>query len=700
MALMNVAASLVDVALLRHASVSPRLQTEASRLLLMVVALAEKLGAAADASAATREQLRVLLWHSDDDMVRAIQQRREEGELSTLEPPQAATTSIRIGHLLAVTAFSSTDDNVLPAKDPSEEIGGAKILAAAAMLLERYQACAWHEPVGALEAAEELFLDSFLPLLLKVDDVEELQLFLIKQLFHPDVVRQGIVWETWRELLCFGWNEDRAATVLTTLLSLAQLETDAKTRSCLASGVQLELYELIAFVYPELPDALKRICIDAATEVIDAIFPEGPNHAFTLKVAAQMGLLEHLAAASFLKHYDHPEKEAWINKYLPMCFECCGTGLDLLNSSPDLKAAERSGMMRILDVCLLVVKAILDDSDAKGAEVHELADMLVPMSSEILTQLSKVDRGALSSAAAAASRSRSGPTLYDVMLEREASRSLSRILETATYVLGSLGGVLKRNQSNQFALALRDLSLILEQAPANEASGAAASIAWFASRTLFDVQVAQSDVEVIWQLFSRLFQNLSSSVAIGGRTSSAAASVLAPPHLPIVLDAFYRFLAHSNVVEHPGGSVQHMLHESVRSRFREFLTLKRLQAPEADRVFRADLSASHRSGARVRLEREFSRRFPGERGSFSSPDSDATKRLRGLAGDDDAPTNEGVGDTSSKRRKLDTLVSMCRRAHEMFASPPSVSLLHAVGEQELDAATRLLEHLLASGALA
>ncbi|TYZ67925.1 hypothetical protein PybrP1_012465 [[Pythium] brassicae (nom. inval.)] len=691
MAIVNVAACLADVALLRRAPALPaRVQAEASRLLLMVVALAEKLGAAADASASAREQVRVLLWHPDDDMVRAIQQRREEGGgggsqryaeaddeallATTTTTTTTTTTSIRLGHLLAVAAFSSTDDNVLPAKDPSEERGGAKMLAAAAMLLGRFETCAWHEPVGALREASDLFLDVFLPLLLKVDDVAELQLFLLQQLVHPGVARQGIIWETWRELLCFGWDEARAAAVLTTLLSLAQCnDADATAGRWLTPDVQQALFEMLAFVFSGLPPPLKRLCVAEATTVIDALFSEGPAHAFTRQVASQMALLEHLVAASFLRTYnddndndndnDNAEaKDAWVAKYLPLCFECCGTVLDLLTANgAALAPAERGGMLRILDVCLLVAKAVLDDSDARGADVDELAAMLVPMSSEILTQLSFVDSG-------------------------DGSRTLPRILETCTHVLGALGPTLKRNASNQFVLVLRDLARILER---QEAGSAAVSVAWFASRTLFDVHVAPSDVAVVWQLFAQLFQRLSSGMA------AAAASAL---HAPLVLDAFYRFLAHSNVpTTHPlptsGAAVREMLHASAHGRFRAFFALKRLSLADADRALRAELRAPQRTHAFMRLEQQFVSRFLG---AVEPIDSDqepsALKRARHSADRD--------GDAGSKRRKLEALVAMCRRTHEMFGAGLSASLLHAVGEQEVDAATQLLEQLLASGALA
>lgn len=706
MALVNVAASLTQLS--QSASVRnipKKVQAEASRLLQMVVALAEKLGGADTSSigALAREQLRVLLWHSDDEMVRAIQQRRYEEVASPTS--HGDDSSIRIGHLLAVAAFGSTDDNILPAEDLNEDIGGAKILAAAAMLLERFQSCAQYVPLTSLPESIALFLDSFLNLLLRVANIEELQLFLIKQLFHPDPCRRLILWDVWKEFLCFGWDEERAGTVLTTLIALAQCESGQlqPPGSSLATGIQLEVYELIVSLYPDMSDSLKRICIDEATKIVDVIFSEGPAHRYTLKVASQLTLLEKLSSVSFLKSYDHPEKEEWIAKYLPMCFECCGTVLDLLNSSSDLTHDEKQGMLRILDVCLLIVKAVLDDSDAQRPDFDELARMLVPMSLEILTQLAKIIPRA-----SGLNRSHKTPTILDLKLERGATRTLVRMLESSTQVLRKLAYLLKRNQTNQFVVVLRDLSQILEQAPAHEASGVAANIAWFAKTTLFDAQVAEADKEVVWQLFMRLFRNLSCPPSSSANAAGAKGIAILSPHLSTTFDAFYQFLAHSNVVEyqdrHPSLSVSSMLHESAKAQFTKFLSLQQLSNAELDKAFCTELSSSNNGQlARRRHQNVYGERFPDER--RPSDDDESSKRSLESTGESEPALDALIdsqdseaGQPARKRLKLDAFVSICRRTHQALSSSEqitSAAVLRTVTEQELDEATKVLEQLLA-----
>lgn len=675
----------------------------------LVAGLAEKLGADSSINASTKEQVRVLLWHSDDEMVRAIRQRREmtEGQANGNGNVQHTEASILCGHLLVVAAFGSTDENILPAEDPNEEIGGAKILAAAAMLLQRYQNYASYASVQDLRDPNELFLDFLMGLLLKVDDLEELQLFLIKQAFHPDPSRRFVIWEVWKEFMCYGWDEGRACAVLGMLLDFGQWE--GTTAKIMADGAQSDVYALIAFLYPDMPDSLKRCCIDQATHVIDAICSEGPDHKFTLQTASQLNLLERLSSVSFLKNYDHPEKEEWIAKYLPMCFECCGTVLDLLNSTSDTKPSEKRPMMRILDVCLLAVKAIFDDDDTRESDFEELCRLLVPMNAEILTQLGKSKGSARVSAAASNSmtssyRSRTTPTIVDIKLDRETDRTLLRVLETCTHLLGRLGTAFKRNQSNQFVLALKDMSQLLEQAPPqHESSGVAASIAWFAKNALYDVQVAEGDMEVVWQLFTRLFRNLSSpatAAAGGGKT-------ILSPRLSTTFDAFYQFVAHSNVASHQSSGanrhLQKMLHENVKELFKEFLSLKKISREEAGvACSSAIMTSAYRAQTKRQHQRLLSERFPEEEGGRNGSSNSLAKRGYDALMDDAPHSGEtsaqesNDGGRSRKRQKVETLASMCKRMQEVCAAAhASHRAFDAVSEKELDEAAHILQQLLA-----
>ncbi|KAF1325407.1 hypothetical protein FI667_g9201, partial [Globisporangium splendens] len=689
MALVNVGSILLKLSRRTNSRVPENVQAEAWRLMSMVAGVAEKLGEDASINASTKEQMRILLWHSDDEMVRAIKQRRELANDSASASAQAQNleASIRGSHLLIVAAFGSTDDNILPAEDPHEDIGGAKILAASAMLLERYQHYASQVVAQDLREPNELFLDFLMAMLLKVDDLEELQLFLIKQALHPDPSRRFIIWEVWREFMCYSWDEECAGTMLSTLIEFGQYE--GTTGKLLAAGTQSEVFELIAFLYPDMADSLKKFCIDHATDVIDAICSEGPDHKFTLFTASQLNFLEKLSSVSFLKSYDHPGKVEWVAKYLPMCFECCGTVLDLLNSTSNPKPEKKTPMLRILDLCLLVVKAIFDDDGSRESDAEDLSRLLVPLASEIVSHLAKCKSSRPSAAtnSMASHRSRKNPTMADMRLDDEESHTLHRILESCTYLLGKLGSALKRNQSNQFVLVMKDVCQLLEQTSGQEANGIATSIAWFAKNTLYDVQVAEEDMEVVWQLFTRLFRNLSSKS--GGKTTS--------PQLSTTFDAFYQLLAHSNVANHQSSntnrSVQEMLHENVRDLFRDFLSLQQISREEAQRVSTITMIKTSQAQVRWQHQQLFSERFPEEKDEIDA--SNGVKRdhdeldamiADGIIGE------ESTGGRLTKRQKVEIVASMCKRIHESLASNDASD---ALTEEELDDASRMLRQLLA-----
>uniref|UniRef100_K3WDU3 Uncharacterized protein n=1 Tax=Globisporangium ultimum (strain ATCC 200006 / CBS 805.95 / DAOM BR144) TaxID=431595 RepID=K3WDU3_GLOUD len=691
MALVNIGSIFLELSRKTNSRVPENVQAEAWRLTSLVAGVAEKLGDDTNINASTKEQMRVLLWHSDEEMVRAIKQRRElTNELanaSASAQAQNLEASIRGSHLLIVAAFGSMDGNILPAEDPHKDIGGAKILAASAMLLERYQHYASHAVTQDLREPNKLFLDFLMATLMKVDDLEELQLFLIKQALHPDPSRRFIIWEVWREFMCYGWDEERAGTMLSTLIEFGQYEGTAG--KLLAAGTQSEVYELVVFLYPDMADSLKRFCIDHATDVIDTICSEGPDHKFTLFTASQLNFLEKLSSASFLKSYDHPEKEEWVAKYLPMCFECCGTVLDLLSSTSNAKSEKTNPMLRILDLCLLVVKAIFDDDGSRESDIEDLSRLLVPLASEIVSHLAKCKpfRPSAATNSMTLQHSKKNPTMADMKLEDEESHTLHRILESCAYLLGKLGSALKRNQSNQFVLVVKDVCQLLEQASAQDVSGIATSIAWFTKNALYDVQVAEEDMEVVWQLFTRLFRNLSRK--FDGKAIS--------PQLSTTFDAFYQLLAHSNVVNHQSSSmnrsVQQMLHENARGLFTEFLSLKQISRAEAQRVWVIAMGKTSQAQTRRQLQQLFSERFPEEKDGIDA--SNGVKRdydeldamiANGMVGE------ESTGGRLTKRQKVEIVASMCKQMHESLASNDASD---ALTEEELDDASHMLKQLLA-----
>uniref|UniRef100_H3HB14 Uncharacterized protein n=1 Tax=Phytophthora ramorum TaxID=164328 RepID=H3HB14_PHYRM len=147
-------------------------------------------------------------------------------------------------------------------------------------------------------------------------------------------------------------------------------------------GVGDEILQLLAFIYADMPLALKDVCMDQVTAVIDMISSEGPGHQFNLLIASQLHLLETLAGVHFLQKYDGPMKDEWVGKYLPMCFECCGTILELMTAETKAPTSKREtifGMVRVLDMCLLVLRGVFDDNEPRQDDIAELSIILLPL---------------------------------------------------------------------------------------------------------------------------------------------------------------------------------------------------------------------------------------------------------------------------------------------------------------------------------
>ncbi|KAG6951670.1 hypothetical protein JG688_00013629 [Phytophthora aleatoria] len=83
----------------------------------------------------------------------------------------------------------------------------------------------------------------------------------------------------------------------------------------------------------------------------------------------------------------------WLCEYFPECFECCGVVIQLLSEQSDDEKAENDiGMIRLLDMCLLVIKAGLDyfetkrddwfdEDDSEGSDSEQEAG--VPLQTDV-----------------------------------------------------------------------------------------------------------------------------------------------------------------------------------------------------------------------------------------------------------------------------------------------------------------------------
>ncbi|KAI9997889.1 hypothetical protein PInf_002146 [Phytophthora infestans] len=542
----------------------------------------------------------------------SILKQRQPAEITNVDVEK----SIQWGHLLVLTAFAG--------------FGGGSSSSA--------------------EYPTKLFTDLMLEFFLGFDSVVELQLVLLKQTLYPDWTQRTLCWEIWRELLCFSWDETLAGQTLQLLLDITQWDDDSGASFVLASGVGDEILQLIAFVYADLPVLLKDVCMDQVTAIIDVISSEGPGHQFNLRVASQLHLLEKLVAVQFLKFFYQPKEK-----------------------TPLAKHEDILGMMRVLDMCLMVLRGVFDDNEPKQDDIAELSVILVRMSTEALTQLAMHMKHTGSSQSDVLPGSKR--TSRSERLEKTGSSCFGRAIETSLYLLSKLGPVLKANRSNQCVQVMKDLRTITDNTQ-------------FIGASLFDVQVASGDIPIVTQLLFSLFQKLfAAAPRTGGRQLAPLALLLS-----VGLDALYELLAHSNIVEQSGAALSTLLAGDLKQSFVQSVSMRRLSPDDVAKALETAQSSTLQSLKRNQSSgyRVFRGRFPDESSElYADPEQSSHDFSNKRSAEDSS------GSLPQKRHKLDHFVSLCREIESSLASIESdEAAANILSGKELEDATAVLHKLL------
>ncbi|CAI5705633.1 unnamed protein product [Peronospora effusa] len=636
-------------------------------------------------SCQTRASIRTLLWHPAAEMVRAVGQR-QPSDMTTTD----VDSSIQWSHLLILTAFAASESNT----DGDTVYTDSNRAIEVSQLFQRYRECALTDLHSRLIEVTELFMDLMLGYFFNFEDIAELQLTLLKQTLYPDWMQRTLCWEIWRELLCFCWDEVLAVQALQMLVDITQWDDSSSDKSfVLASGVIDEVLQLTAFVYTDMPLPLQDVCMDQVTAVIDVISSKGPGHHFNQRVASQLHLLEKLVGVRFLHSYNGLMKDEWAARYLPICFECCGTILDLL-SSEEASTTNHGGvlnMIRVLDMCLLVLRGVFDDSEPRQDGIAELSVILVRMSTEALSQLAKhcKQTGGLQ-VAANGLRPLTNRTNRSLALEKAGSRCIGRAVETSLYVLTKLGPVLKSNKNNQCVQVMKDLLAMIDSAHFLEQDGALSDTpiitARFVDATLFDLQVAGSDTAVVWQLVLALFQKLFATT----RHQTTQATLL----LSVILDALYKFIAHSNVVEQPGVALRTLLANEFQP-FRQSVSMWKLAPDGVAKALETAESSTLQSLKRSQNSqyRAFRDRFPDEPAELYAESDQFGKNVSVTPTKRSADNSEAL---PQKRHKITHFVSLCREVESLLSSMEDDKIAAKIlSGKELEDATTVLHKLLA-----
>ncbi|KAK1946398.1 hypothetical protein P3T76_001951 [Phytophthora citrophthora] len=185
----------------------------------------------------------------------------------------------------------------------------------------------------------------------------------------------------WQELLCHCWDETAAGLALELLLLRAQMDVDGDSDNWMGATATLQV---VSSLYAQFPVTLKRFSMDQVSVLVSTLIDEGPAYPFTPRMQLQLELLRYLAAVDFLDNSDDLDTAQWLDDYFPECFVCCGVALQLLD---DWKQEDGVGMLRMMDMCLLVFKTVLGTFATKREDFYTLLKILTPTITAALTRL-------------------------------------------------------------------------------------------------------------------------------------------------------------------------------------------------------------------------------------------------------------------------------------------------------------------------
>lgn len=668
--------ALLEATIVKAASLPTKCIVELSRQLTMQLGFVEKLPTDEAIAADTVAIVCSLLDHPQADMERALSERQSLLVNEAASTPNTSLPNeVRWVHLLLHTGLAVSYDG-----DQENDSVNDSPAVAATKVLERYRECALLGCVNHNVPSFDHFIDFMIGFLLKMSDHMG---FLIQQTFHPAAAQRVLFWRIWNECMTNCWSEAQAGANLQALFDCVLWEGNS---TIVTIGVRRDIMDLVAFLYLDMSEVLKRKCLDTVTALVDLICRDGPTHSFSLSTAAQIELLDVLVTAKFLVDYNHPEKEDWIQHYLPMSLECCGTILDLLSKSnlptTRIHIDEFFGRVRVLDVCLLVIRAVFDDNEPREAELGELMLIVVPLCTEALTQVSKLrdfPTPQVSSVRSSTTRSLNRPKASPqsrqqpdfLLLDDESRRSCNRVLETTLYLLAKVGPALKQNRNNECAQVVKDLTNIV-----NVRTDLNVPVACFVENTLFDVEVAECDGEVMWQLFSQLFRKLLAPSMKNGQA-------LEPSYSEIVcFDAFLAFLMNSSLIESKSQHVREILDGATSIRFMKYMALKKLDP--AQRTF--SNQQAYRNLWSQNMHQSLVLRFPEQ----TDAPKLGEKRAHELI--DEERYYSGDASEPPKRQKLDQLTSLLGVMYNKLRSlPPNSNTV--LTDEDFENATSFIEYL-------
>ncbi|ETV65729.1 hypothetical protein H257_17614 [Aphanomyces astaci] len=333
---------------------------------------------------------------------------------------------------------------------------------------------------------------------------QALQLRLLQHTFQSDSIsHRPLCRVVWMQALHL-WNQfddggggGYSDDIVRLLLDLMMCDDDN-----LDMAHRITIGDLIVDLSVAMHASQKMLIVDSVSTVVERICADGPSHAFGRVDQAKLCLLERFSR-SLLDGVDDAYRVVYTEKYMRMCYECCGTAVQIIEQASD------DGLWRIVDATLLVLGGIFSshavDDSTDDDDVQACIAETMPMLLQVLDQLATLTCPP-------------GP-------------SQRRIVHTSRSLLTSFHHGLKRNQQNHLVVLL-DALLRLAQWPSMGVAVAGWMI-W-----LGDVQVPPHMDEfaaMLWKHYCKVFFALlgSSDWPVVCTTLEAISVVLSDSSLPL-----------------------------------------------------------------------------------------------------------------------------------------------------------------------
>ncbi|KAF0719142.1 Aste57867_1256 [Aphanomyces stellatus] len=292
------------------------------------------------------------------------------------------------------------------------------------------------------------------------------------------------------------------------------------------SNDRLAACELLSILFPHMEESQKLMCISIFADTVEPICSDGPYHTFNLTVSANIQFLDNFVRlCEFLNHIESASRNQFIETYLYMCYECCGTAVRIAAQEAKDSNSIDEGIWRVIDSTLLVLRAIFArgpnnyyQNEEDQPYVEEVRNLLVPLLNEIL----------------------------DVVSTRDVEHiTTNRIASTSLFMVKILNYNLKKNVENYFFNMLKSL---VQLSFSSQTSIVVSEFMIHISN--IQIPLDNSDMEIAFKQIMIIYYNLIANCDW--------------PVISVGMAAFYEFLSKSNLTINNTESIRAFIRSHVQ----------------------------------------------------------------------------------------------------------------------------------------